>query len=184
MGAVQVDETSSPRHPPPIGPDWQKDVRDTENPSELQSKSYYSEHDRDRTTTRASCPAPPWPRVGWSTPAPPGPARSFVPGGFCAYDDPSPSFSGSVDNFRVFVPVLLLRLIVVDSSSSPHRCSASSNYTITLLQKFNNCARHARSQTTDITDHHHLHEGQLVADDVASSYASAVLVIVHVVHSC
>ena len=34
-------------------------------------------------------------------------------------------------------------------------------YNITLLQKFNNCARHAGSQTTDITDHLQHHEGQL-----------------------
>ena len=37
-------------------------------------------------------------------------------------------------------------------------------YKITLLQPFNNCARHARSQTTDVTDHHHHHhhhDGQL-----------------------
>ena len=47
-------------------------------------------------------------------------------------------------------------------------------YNITLLQNFNNCARHARSQTTDITDHLHHHEGQLLAADVAS-YASALL---------
>ena len=33
---------------------------------------------------------------------------------------------------------------------------------ITLLQNFNNCARHARSQTTDITDHLHHHQGQLL----------------------
>ena len=39
------------------------------------------------------------------------------------------------------------------------------------LQKFNNCARHARSQTTDSTDHH---EGQLLAADV-ESYAFASL---------
>ena len=45
---------------------------------------------------------------------------------------------------------------------------------ITLLQKFNNFARQARSQTTDITDHHHRHEGQLLAADNAS-YASASL---------
>ena len=51
-----------------------------------------------------------------------------------------------------------------------------------LLQKFNNCARHARSQTTDITtDHHHHHhdrEGSLLAAGAAScrgTYASALL---------
>ena len=32
-----------------------------------------------------------------------------------------------------------------------------------LLQNFNNCARHARSQTTDITDHLHHHEGSTVS---------------------
>ena len=34
-----------------------------------------------------------------------------------------------------------------------------------LTPKFNNCARHARSQTKGITDHHHHHhhEGQLLA---------------------
>ena len=37
----------------------------------------------------------------------------------------------------------------------------STSYNITLLENFNNCARHARPQTTDITDHLHHHEGQL-----------------------
>ena len=41
-----------------------------------------------------------------------------------------------------------------------------------LTPIFNNCARQARSQTTDITDHLHHQEGQLLAADVAS-YASA-----------
>ena len=31
-----------------------------------------------------------------------------------------------------------------------------------VLQKFNNCARRARSQTIDIVDHHHHQEGQLL----------------------
>ena len=41
--------------------------------------------------------------------------------------------------------------------------STADYYNITLLQNFNNCARHARTQTTDITDHLHHHEGQLLS---------------------
>ena len=55
---------------------------------------------------------------------------------------------------------------------------------ITLLQNANNCAPHARSQTTDITDHHHhhLYEGhclQLMLHQTPLPYCHQTTTLVH-----
>ena len=70
-------------------------------------------------------------------------------------------------NFEIFrnFEIFFLRVVAGKPRAAFAACptiqrlctTSSTYYNITLLQKFN-CARQARSQTTDITDHHH-HKG-------------------------